>query len=63
MGTYGLDGVIKAWRLDKLTSEQAVGQILLLMKEFEDRLALVESKVWRKPPASENAPKSSEDST
>ncbi|MGQ0602679.1 MAG: hypothetical protein ACT4QE_13420 [Anaerolineales bacterium] len=62
MGTYGLDGVIKAWRLDKLTSEQAIGQILLLLKEFEDRLTLVESKVWKKPAASEGTPKSSEDS-
>lgn len=62
MGTYGLDGVIKAWRLDKLTSEQAVGQILLLLKEFEDRLTLVESKVWKKPAGSEGTPKSLEDS-
>lgn len=63
MGTYGLDGVIKAWRLDKLTSEQAVGQILLLLKEFEERLALVESKVWSRPASSEKSPRPADDSS
>ena len=63
MGTYGLDGVIKAWRLDKLTSEQAVGQILLLLKEFEERLVLVESKVWNRPASSEKPSRPADDSS
>jgi hypothetical protein len=62
MGTYGLDGVIKAWRLDKLTSEQAVGQILLLLKEFEERLTLVENKVWSRPASPDMHPPPAKDS-
>lgn len=62
MGTYGLNGVIKAWRLDKLTSEQAIGQILLLLKEIEDRLTLMENRVWDRPAPPDMTPKTPEDS-
>ncbi len=30
MGTYGLDGVLTEWKQGTLTTEQAVGQMLLL---------------------------------
>jgi hypothetical protein len=42
MGTYGLDGVIKAWELEQLTSEQAIGQILQLVAEIEERVRHLE---------------------
>jgi hypothetical protein len=42
MGTYGLDGVLIAWKTGKLTTEQAVGQMLQLLQEIEQRLAKLE---------------------
>ncbi len=42
MGTYGLEGVIQAWELGKLTTEQAIGQILLLLAELNERITALE---------------------
>ena len=42
MGTYGLKGVISAWELGKLTTEQAIGQILLLLSELHERITTLE---------------------
>ena len=50
MGTYGLDGVILAWKSGAITTEQAVGQILQLLKGLEERL--VELERLAKPAAS-----------
>lgn len=47
MGTYGLEGVIRAWELEKLTTEQAIGQILQLIAEIEERLRDLERKYAR----------------
>ena len=47
MGTYGLDGVITAWEQGKLTTEQAVGQILLLLQELEQRVKSAERRLER----------------
>ena len=57
MGTYGLEGVLLAWKAETLTTEQAVGQILLLLQEMERRLAALERVVtWPATPASTPAP-------
>ena len=45
MGTYGLDAVLTAWKTGKLTTEQAVGQILQLLQELEERLVKVETVI------------------
>lgn len=45
MGTYGLDGVILAWKSGSITTEQAVGQILQLLKGLEERLVELERSV------------------
>ena len=45
MGTYGLEGVIKAWGRGDLTIEQAIGQILLLLQELEERLRSAECRL------------------
>jgi hypothetical protein len=45
MGTYGLDGVLTAWKTGKLTTEQAVGQILQLLEELEQRVTKVETVI------------------
>lgn len=58
MGTYGLDGVILAWRTGSLTTEQAVGQILLLLREWERRLQALENHAW--PPGAETKPSKSQ---
>jgi hypothetical protein len=47
MGTYGLEGVILAWEQGRLTTEQAIGQILLLLQEIEERLRSVEQRLER----------------
>jgi hypothetical protein len=44
MGTYGLEGVIRAWELEKITTEQAIGQILQLIAEIEARVRDLELK-------------------
>jgi hypothetical protein len=47
MGTYGLEGVIRAWERGQLTTEQAIGQILLLLQELEERIHSVEHRLER----------------
>jgi hypothetical protein len=44
MGTYGWQEVIRRWGLDQLTTEQAIGQILLLLAELDKRLQKLERK-------------------
>lgn len=48
MGTYGLEGVIRAWEKGDLTTEQAIGQILLLLREVEERVRIVEQRLERR---------------
>ena len=47
MGTYGLEGVIRAWEREQLTTEQAIGQILLLLQELEERIHSIERRLER----------------
>ncbi|MBI4772310.1 MAG: hypothetical protein HY784_18275 [Chloroflexi bacterium] len=42
MGTYGMEGVLRAWRTGSLTTEQAVGQILQLLQALEKRVRELE---------------------
>ncbi len=52
MGTYGLEGVIQSWARGDLTIEQAIGQILLLLQELEERLRNAEQRLeWYKEQA------------
>jgi len=58
MGTYGLDGVLLAWRGGTITTEQAVGQILLLLQEMDKRLNELEKLTTSlKTPPKGNGPK------
>jgi hypothetical protein len=50
MGTYGLDGVLTEWKQGTLTTEQAVGQILQLLKELDDRLTELEALAYPSRP-------------
>jgi hypothetical protein len=47
MGTYGLMDVIQAWDQEQLTTEQVIGQILLLLRELEERLGATERRLER----------------
>jgi hypothetical protein len=49
MGTYGLEGVLLAWKTGKLTTEQAVGQILQLLQELERRVTKLEQLISPPP--------------
>jgi hypothetical protein len=44
MGTYGLQEVIRRWGRGQLTTEQAIGQILLLLVELHERLQKLERR-------------------
>jgi hypothetical protein len=45
MGTYSLEHIIQEWGKGKLTEEQVVGQILLIIQGIQKQLALVESRL------------------
>ena len=47
MGTYGLEGVVRAWEQEQLTTEQAIGQILLLIKELKEQVQPLERRLER----------------
>ncbi len=42
MGTYGLDGVIRAWERERITADQAIGQLLQLLEALHQRVADLE---------------------
>ena len=42
MGVYDLDTMLKKWEREELTTEQAVGQILLLLQSISQRVGRVE---------------------
>lgn len=42
-----MEGVIQAWEREQLTTEQAVGQILLLLQELRERILLLEQRLQR----------------
>ncbi len=44
MGTYGLQEVISRWERGRLTTEQIIGQILLLLLELEQRVRELERR-------------------
>ena len=46
MGNYNLDELITRWEQEKLTAEQAVGQILLMLQSLAERVHELER--WRR---------------
>ncbi len=44
MGTYGLERIVHLWSVDRLTVEQAIGQMLQLMQEMDERIKALESR-------------------
>lgn len=46
MGMYTLEEVITRWRRGKLTSEQAIGQLLQIVSELNQRMGQVEQHLF-----------------
>ena len=44
MGTYPLETLIRKWGLSELTTEQTIGQILLILQELIRRLEALEER-------------------
>jgi hypothetical protein len=45
MNTYGLEQVIRMWEVEQLTTEQTIGQILLLIREDRERMNELERRL------------------
>jgi hypothetical protein len=48
MGTYPLETIIREWGKGTLTSEQVIGQVLLLIREMQKRLSELESRLFQR---------------
>ena len=44
MGTYSIEALIRKWGLSELTTEQAIGQILLILRELARRVETLEGR-------------------
>ncbi len=44
MGTYPLETLIRKWGLSELTTEQTIGQILLILQELIRRVEALEER-------------------
>lgn len=47
MSNYKLDDLINLWEREKLTSEQAIGQILLTLRSLSEQIRELERRWWR----------------
>ena len=56
MGTYTLEHIIQEWGKSKLTEEQVIGQILLIIQGIHKQLALVEGRLARLEQVKREAP-------
>jgi hypothetical protein len=45
MGTYSLEHIIREWGKGKLTEEQVIGQLLLILQGIKKQLDLIESRL------------------
>ena len=53
MGSYNLDALITLWEREKLTTEQAVGQMLLVLRRLSKRIGELERRLWRQEQAND----------
>jgi len=47
MGVYSLEHIIQEWGKGKLTEEQVIGQVLLIIREVKEQLGIVEARLLR----------------
>lgn len=45
MSAYNLDTVLQKWERGELTTEQAIGQILLLLRSVTERVGQLETQL------------------
>ncbi len=45
MGSYSYDEIMKRWRRGNLTAEQAIGQILQLIRNLSKRVGVLERRL------------------
>jgi phosphoglycerate dehydrogenase-like enzyme len=48
MGNYNLDELITRWEREKLTAEQVIGQMLLMLRSLTERVRELERWRWKK---------------
>jgi hypothetical protein len=51
MGSYNLDELIALWEREKLTTEQTIGQMLLILRSISQRTLELEQRWWRQDKA------------
>lgn len=56
MSAYALNELIAKWKLAGLTSEQAIGQILLLLQALTERLEVLEQQFKHRSHAARGDP-------
>jgi hypothetical protein len=47
MGSYNLEDLITLWEREKLTTEQAIGQIILVLQALSERIRELERRRWK----------------
>jgi hypothetical protein len=47
MGNYSLDELVTRWEREKLTTEQMIGQILLILRSLTERVRDMERWRWK----------------
>jgi hypothetical protein len=47
MGNYSLDELVTRWEREKLTTEQMIGQILLILRSLTERVRDLERWRWK----------------
>ena len=47
MSAYELQKVIKLWKMEKITTEQAIGPLLLLLQMMSERIGAIERQLAR----------------
>ncbi len=57
MAAYDLDTILKKWERDELTTEQAIGQILLLLQSLAQRIGRLEVAQARNRPGNKPSDK------
>ena len=47
MSNYNIEELVTRWEREKLTTEQAVGQILLMLRALSERMKTIERWKWK----------------
>ena len=55
MAAYDLDTIVKKWEREELSSEQAIGQILLLLQSISQRIGRLEVAQVKTRPGKKSA--------